>query len=128
MRFAAAMTVVAAATLQLAAETVTFTEDTEAFRNPGQGWSAISKSQLTKADQEVNLGQLYVRTTWASLEPEEGKYNWSEFDDALKFAGEQGIPFSFRIMCAWMMSKTLATPQWVFDKGAKGERSPYRAR
>lgn len=122
VRFTTAITFVAIASIQVAAETVTFTEDAEVFRNPGQGWSAITKWQLTQKEQEVNLGQLYVRTTWASLEPEEGKYNWSEFDDMLKVAGEQGIPFSFRIMCAWMMSKTLATPQWVFDKGAKGDK------
>ncbi len=42
IRFAAALTV-AAASLQLAAETVTFTEDTEPFRNPGQGWTALTK-------------------------------------------------------------------------------------
>ena len=122
IRFAAATAAVAAASLQLAAETVTFTEDTEVFRNPGQGWAALTKWQLTKIDQDVNLGQLYTRTTWASLEPGEGKYNWSEFDDMLKVAEEQGIPFSFRIMCAWMSSKALATPQWVFDKGAKGDK------
>jgi hypothetical protein len=40
----------------------------------------------------------------------------------LKVAEEQGVPFSFRIMCAWMSSKALATPQWVFDKGAKGDK------
>lgn len=102
--------------------TVTFTEDIEVFRNHGQGWTALTKWQLTQKDQDVNLGQLYTRTTWASLEPEEGKYNWSEFDDMLKVAEEQGVPFSFRIMCAWMSSKTLATPQWVFDKGAKGDK------
>ena len=120
MRFTIATTI-AAATLQLAAETVTFTEDTEVFRNPGQGWTAVSKWQVRKPEQEVNLGQIYTRTTWAILEPEEGKYNWSEFDEMLKFAGEQGLPFSFRIMCAWIKSKASATPRWVFDKGAKGD-------
>lgn len=122
IRLASATAAVVVVSLQLAAETVTFTEDAEVFRNPGQGWTALSKWQVKQPEQEVNLGQIYTRTTWASLEPEEGKYNWSEFDDMLKFAGEQGIPFSFRIMCAWMSSKTLATPQWVFDKGAKGDK------
>ncbi len=120
-RLAATLTLIAAA-LQLGAATTTFTEDPGIFRNPGQGWSAVTKWQLMKKDQEVNLGQIYLRTTWASLEPEEGKYDWHEFDDLLKTAGEYGVPFSFRIMCAWMMSKTLPTPQWVFDKGAKGDK------
>jgi hypothetical protein len=43
IRFAAATAAVAAASLQLAAETVTFTEDTEVFRNPGLGRAALTK-------------------------------------------------------------------------------------
>ena len=58
IRFAAATAAVAAASLQLAAETVTFTEDTEVFRNPGQGWAALTKWQLTKKDRSLPLGEL----------------------------------------------------------------------
>ena len=40
------------------ARTVTFTEDTEVFRNPGQGWAALTKWQLTKKDRFLPLGEL----------------------------------------------------------------------
>ena len=99
IRLASATAAVAIVSLQLAAKTVTFTEDTEVFRNPGQGWAALTKWQLTTKDQDVNLGQLYTRTTWASLEPEEGKYNWSEFDDMLKVAEEQRSPTRRTMRC-----------------------------
>lgn len=122
IRFVMTMAAIATTSLQIAAETVNFTEDTEVFRNPGQGWAAVSTWQVNKKEQEVNLGQIYIRTSWADLEPEEGKYNWSEFDNVLKVAAKHGIPFSFRIMCACIRSKQLSTPKWVFDKGAKGDK------
>ena len=40
------------------ARTVTFTEDTEVFRNPGQGRAALTKWQLTKKDRFLPLGEL----------------------------------------------------------------------
>ena len=101
---------------------VSFTEDDGVIRNPGQGWSSGTKWQFVRKDPDVNYGQIYVRTSWTKLEPEEGKYDWSELDNMLKLAGEQGIPLSLRIMCACIMAKYPSTPQWVFDKGAKGDK------
>ncbi len=104
------------------AEYVSFTEDDGVFRNPGQGWSSGSKWSFIRKDPVVNYGQIYIRTSWTKLEPEEGKYDWKELDDMLKFAGEQGLPLSLRIMCACIKAKLPSTPQWVFDKGAKGDK------
>jgi hypothetical protein len=58
IRLASATAAVAIVSLQLAAKTVTFTEDTEVFRNPGQGWAALTKWQLTKKDRSLPLGEL----------------------------------------------------------------------
>jgi len=106
----------------LVAAPVSFTEDTEVFRNPGQGWSSGTKWQFVRKDPDVNYGQIYIRTSWTKLEPEEGKYDWSELDGMLNVAKGQGVPLSFRIMCACIKAKVPSTPQWVFDKGAKGDK------
>jgi len=106
----------------LRAEFVTFTEDTEVFRNPGQGWSSGTPWQFERKDPDVNYGQIYIRTSWAKLEPEEGKYDWSSIDGLLKVAKKHGVPLSFRVMCACIKSKEPQTPQWVYDKGAKGDK------
>ena len=58
IRLASATAAVAIVSLQLAAKTVTFTEDTEVFRNPGQGRAALTKWQLTKKDRSLPLGEL----------------------------------------------------------------------
>lgn len=121
MRFAAALAATAAA-LQLAAETVTFTEDTEVFRNPGQGWTSGTPWQFVRKDPDVNYGQIYIRSSWAKLNPEEGKYDWSSIDGLLNVARKQGVPLSFRVMCACIKSREPQTPQWVYDKGAKGDK------
>ena len=99
-----------------------FTEDDGVIRNPGQGWSSGTPWQFERKDPDVNYGQIYIRTSWAKLEPEEGKYDWSSLDGMLNVARRHGVPLSFRIMCACIMSKSPQTPQWVFDKGARGDK------
>lgn len=99
-----------------------FTEDDGVIRNPGQGWSSGTPWQFERKDPDVNYGQIYIRTSWAKLEPEEGKYDWSSLDGMLNVARRYGVPLSFRIMCACIMSKSPQTPQWVFDKGARGDK------
>ena len=101
---------------------VSFTEDDGVIRNPGQGWSSGTPWQFVRNDPEVNYGQIYIRTSWAKLEPEEGKYDWSSLDGLLNVAKKQGVPLSFRVMCACIKSKEPQTPQWVYDKGAKGDK------
>ena len=123
-RFAAQAVVLLSvlAVLPLMAEYVSFTEDDGVIQNPGQGWTSGSKWSFIRKDPVVNYGQIYIRTSWTKLEPEEGKYDWKELDDMLKFAGEKGLPLSLRVMCACIKAKLPSTPQWVFDKGAKGDK------
>lgn len=81
----------------------------------------------------------YIRTSWRSLEPEEGKYVWDDPDARLtklfQSALDRGMRLSFRIVVDGR-DQGLNTPQYVFDAGAewypdpneKGERvrkSPY---
>ena len=116
-----AVLVAALAAASVGAEVVRFTEDTGVFRNPGQGWSAEIWS-VRRADPLVNVGDMYNRPTWASLEPEEGVYDWSRIEELIGLAQARGIPASFRILCVSSYSTTgWSTPKWVFDKGAKDE-------
>lgn len=99
-----------------------YTESMDVIRNPGQGWTSGTKWQFVRKDPDVNYGQVYIRTSWTALEPKEGQYNWKELDGMLKVAENQGLPLSLRIMCACIKAKAPSTPQWVFDKGAKGDK------
>ena len=110
------------ATARAAEGDIAFTEDTGVIQNPGQGWSSGTKWQFVRNDPDVNYGQIYYRTSWARLEPQEGKYDWSSLDGLLAVARGLRLPLSFRIMCACIMTKTPQTPQWVYDKGAKGDK------
>ena len=74
----------------------TFTENTDIFPNPGQGWERYS-NENTPSINKVNFGAGYMRYRWCHLEPEEGKYNWKPIDDAIESFAKDGLPFYFRI-------------------------------
>lgn len=105
----------------LLASVLTFTPQTGAIRNPGQGWSAAGgASRFSELDAVVNVGAGYHRYQWNWLEPEEGVYDWSIIEKDIAFFASKGLPFAFRIMCAnYHSDGRECTPQWVFDKGAK---------
>ncbi len=110
------------AATHLPADQITFTEDPGVIRNPGQGWSTMGGAgSFAQTDPVVNIGSIYSRPTWTTLEPERGHFNWKSLDRLLEFAASQGLPASFRIMCAHVHDPAGATPQWVFDMGAKGD-------
>ena len=110
------------AAARLSAGRVAFTEDTGVIRNPGQGWSTMGAAgSFAQTDPVVNIGAVYSRPSWTTLEPERGNFNWKPLDRLLEFAASQGLPASFRIMCAHVHDPAGATPQWVFDMGAKGD-------
>ena len=97
----------------------TFTENTDIFPNPGQGWERFGHN--TPSKNKVNFGAGYMRYLWKQLEPEEGKYNWKPIDDAIASFSKDGLPFYFRIMCVSTSGypEKLQWPKWVMDKGAK---------
>ena len=96
-----------------------FTENTEVFQNPGQGWERFGHN--TPSKNKVNFGAGYMRYMWKQLEPEEGKYNWQPIDKAIESFAKDGLPFYFRIMCVSSSGypEKLQWPKWVMDKGAK---------
>ena len=71
-------------------------------------------------DDFPGLGGAYLRIPWAFVEPEEGHFIWGNHSTRPHNDGStKGMQVSFRISTAlesWMYK---ATPQWVFDAGAK---------
>lgn len=102
----------------LLGETRSFSERTDIFSNPGQGFSSFSLGFNRNA--KVNYGAGYIRYDWADLNPEDGVYDFEPIERAMEFFSEHGLPFYFRIMCANFHSgKYFSAPEWVFRKGAK---------
>jgi len=75
----------------------------------------------------------YLRTSWRSLEPQEGQYIWNDpnakLTKLLKTARDRGIRLSFRIVVDGR-DQGQNTPLYVFDAGAdwygtENQKSPY---
>lgn len=64
----------------------------------------------------------YLRTGWASMEPEEGEYFWKDPDSRLsrllKSVMDRGLKVAFRIVVDGR-DQGANTPQFVFDAGAE---------
>lgn len=101
----------------------------KALINPDMGWTMQFYSNILKnygsqlepsdtLDDFPGLSTVYLRIPWAFVEPQEGKFVWETLDTPAQRWIEKGKKVAFRIsaMESWM---SLATPQWVFDAGAK---------
>jgi len=62
---------------------------------------------------------VYLRVTWAQLEPEEGKFNWTLLDTPAQRWIDAGKQISFRVSCH-ETGLRYATPKWVKDAGSRG--------
>jgi len=119
----------------------TYTPDTETvLRNPLNGWvmylrrdwdenfwensgyDAIPTSEGGTVKVSDYANTAYVRTSWASFEPEEGKYAWKDPDSRLnklfRSILDRGIKLSFRIVVDGRDQRQ-NTPDYVFDVGAE---------
>ncbi len=62
---------------------------------------------------------LYLRLDWCDLEPKEGEFEFDKIDKIFDTYAPYGYKFIFRL-CTYEASPHYeATPQWVFDYGAK---------
>jgi alpha-glucosidase len=90
--------------------------------NPGKGWS-VSGAPDRQPKEVLDLaGMGVLRLDWASVEPQEGQYNWTGLDRFLDSWGRLGKVCNIGIMCANTHSRApegYVTPKWVFDAGAK---------
>ena len=137
-------------------KTVKFEPDTETvLRNPLNGWVLYLKRNwdetfwetagydhvATSSGETVRVSDyantVYVRTSWRSFEPEEGKYAWLDPDSRLnrlfRSVLDRGMKLSFRIVVDGR-DQGQNTPDYVFDAGAeyftskvgnREVRSPY---
>lgn len=64
----------------------------------------------------------YLRTSWSSMEPEEGKYFWKDPDSRLsrlvRSVQDRGMKIAFRIVVDGR-DQGANTPEFVFDAGAR---------
>lgn len=131
----------------MSAETRSITPDTtRVIRNPLQGWvmylgrqwdenfwteRGYDEMNTSENGQKVRVSDYatsaYLRTSWASLEPEEGKYIWNDPDSRLmkliKSVNDRGLRMAFRIVIDGR-DQGQNTPQYVFDAGAEGYFDP----
>lgn len=135
---------------------VHFTPDsTRVLRNPLSGWVMYMgrnwdenfwdtlgyDSMVTSEGDTVRVSDYvscaYMRTSWKSFEPEEGKYIWNDPDSRMmrliRSVLDRGLRIAFRIVVDGR-DQGQNTPQYVFDAGAEGyydpkapgkNRSPY---
>lgn len=109
-------------------------DDRTVLENPHKGWyhHYIDNGMWRKAYRDdiaegdyleyvPGLRQLYLRIDWIDIEKEEGKCDWSYIDDVMTRWGERGYTFSFRFCTYEGAGREIpvATPEWVFEKGAK---------
>ncbi len=127
--------------------TVKFSPDsTTVLRNPLQGWvmylgrnwdenfwtergydsmKAAGETEPVRVSDYASCA--YMRTSWKSFEPEEGKYIWNDPDSRLmkliKSVHDRGLRVAFRIVIDGR-DQGQNTPQYVFDAGAEGYYDP----
>lgn len=128
-------------------KTVEFTPDTiSVLRNPLQGWvmylgrnwdenfwktQGYDQMSVKGCDQKIKVSDYatcaYIRTSWASLEPEEGKYIWNDSDSRimklLNSVKDRGLKIALRVVIDGR-DQGQNTPQYVFDAGAEGYSDP----
>ncbi len=104
------------------------------LENPHKGWyhhfpdNHINK-YIIKEDSHLldfpGMDHLYIRLSWAYLEPQEGKFDWEVIDSIIRKWVDHGMGISFRISCKETSTDRIeqqyATPKWVMEAGAKGD-------
>ncbi len=104
------------------------------LRNPAMGWMIYMEpeggsfppcAQFWKTmEPYVPMASiLYIRCTWAKLEPQEGHYAWSEDSNLQAIMDEatrRGLKLAFRVIVNSKDCQTPASPDWVQEAGAQG--------
>lgn len=78
-------------------------------------FNGYSDSVAWKEDRALGVNRLF---TWADLEPQDGQYNWGEFDSLLATARANRKHLAPRVYTN-IGTYGQATPDWVFDAGAQ---------
>ena len=110
---------------------------TDILKNPMNGWVMYVSGSADPSyfDKQIYLSELgknvyvrdyssacYIRTSWKSLNPADGKYAWEDPSDPIAKliarAEELELPVSFRVVVDGR-DQGENTPQFVFDAGAE---------
>jgi hypothetical protein len=101
-----------------------------------QGYDTMRVSDTETVKVSDYASTCYIRTSWSSLEPEEGKYTWNDstarLTKLLKSATDRNMRLAFRIVVDGR-DQGQNTPLYVFDAGAsyytdpndESRKSPY---
>ena len=96
-----------------------FREMDTLFANPGQGW--MSQQRSPRGEPRFPCSVVYIRFSWANVEPEEGQFNWKLIDDTIAAWKPRGATVSMRVMtCSAHSGGYYTSPKWLFDAGCKG--------
>ncbi|MEI7731201.1 MAG: DUF4832 domain-containing protein [Verrucomicrobiota bacterium] len=101
--------------------------------NPHKGWyhhypdNHIEKYKIAQ-DKDLlefpGMDHVYLRLSWAYLEPMEGQFDWPVIDRIIEKWTAHGLGIAFRISCKETgtdrVEQQFATPKWVMQAGAKG--------
>lgn len=113
-------------------------DHTRVIRNPAMGWvlyiDAFSMYEIQEfpeaeaywamQDGNVDMASIfYLRVPWSIMEPEEGEYAWHEnenYQRMIQMALDRGLKLAFRVYVDSRDAFVQATPDYVFEAGAKG--------
>ena len=122
-----------------ATKTVVPTEIGAALPNPYMGWGiwagrrqfGYNEKSFTIQDDTTGFGDdaplfnwVLIDWDWASIEPEEGKFNWNEFDTVVNYSAARNKQFMVRF---WVTDDAgwnghpgaPVLPEWMWKKGMK---------
>jgi len=104
------------------------------LKNPHKGWyhhyydNHVERYLLARDSDLLDfpgMDHLYLRLSWAYLEPQEGRFNWDVIDEVIDKWTARGFKIAFRISCRETgtdrVEQQYATPKWVIEAGAKGD-------
>ncbi|MGB2078585.1 MAG: beta-galactosidase, partial [Vibrio sp.] len=93
--------------------------------NPGIGIESFHAAwgETLTDEQYPQTGVEYYRFYWNELEPAEGEFNFALIDEALQQTRrtDPGMTLGLRFMALADPSEGTKVPQWLIDKGVKGD-------
>jgi len=103
------------------------------LENPDKGWyhhfpdNSIKRYIIHKDSDLLDfpgMDHIYIRLSWAYLEPKEGRFDWEIIDTIINKWTGKGLKVSFRISCKESstdrIEQQFATPKWIMEAGAQG--------
>lgn len=91
--------------------------------NPGIGWQSCDQVNSSGHDaQGIPNGNAYIKYYWKDLEPSDGVFNWTVFDQRLQQAHNSGQKVAFRVV---VVDNITSAPAWLRDAGAAGTWFQY---